>query len=143
MSDADVVCGMGGEAVVALRAQERKRRVLAALFDLDSVLLFVILGRGSHGEGGNWFAETGKVAASFVIGLVVGWVVARAWRAPWAARTGWIVWAATLAVGMALRPAFGRSVQVSFVIVAALFLTLFLVGWRLLAEQLRHRRNVA
>ena len=110
------------------------------MFDLDSVLLFVILGRGSHGEGGNWFAETGKVVASFAIGLVVGWLVASAWRAPWAARTGWIVLATTLVVGMVLRPVFGRSVQVSFVIVATLFLTLFLVGWRLLADQVLRRR---
>lgn len=142
MSD-DIVCGMGGEAVVALRAKDRRRTVLAANFDLDSVLLFVILGRGSHGEGGNWFAETGKVAASFLIALVVGWFVARAWQAPWAVRTGGIVWAVTLGVGMLLRPVFGRDVQASFVVVTALFLALFLVGWRVLAGFLERRRGPA
>ena len=139
----EIVCGMGGDAVVALRARERTRTILAANFDLDAVLLFVILGRGSHGEGGSWVAETAKVAASFLIGLAVAWLVARAWTAPWAVRTGAIVWAATLGVGIALRPVFGRSVQVSFVVVTALFLALFLIGWRVVAGWWARRRTPA
>lgn len=138
---ADIVCGMGGEAVVALRRQDARRRTIAGALDLASVLAFVVLGRGSHGEGGNWFVETGKVAASFLIGLVLAWLVTRAWTAPWALRTGVLVWAVTLVVGMALRPVFGRSVQVSFVIVTALFLGLFLIGWRYAALVVQRRRT--
>lgn len=138
---AGIVCGMGGEAVVELRAQDRRRAIVAAACDLGSVLLFVVLGRGSHGEGGSWLEETGKVAASFLIGVVVAWLVNRAWRTPWAIRTGVGVWAVTLVAGMALRPVFGRSVQVSFVIVTALFLALFMVGWRTGVELVRRRRT--
>jgi len=119
---------------------DRRRAVLAAVFDVDAILLFVLIGRRSHDEGGNFLVETGKVAASFLIALAVGWVVAQGWRAPRSARTGLIVWVTTVAGGMALRPAFGRDVPVSFVIVTALFTGLFLMGWRAVARRLDAQR---
>ena len=116
------------------------RATAAATVDVAAILLFVLIGRRSHDEGGSFLAETAKVAASFLIALAVGWVVARAWRAPRSTRTGLIVWIATVAVGLALRPAFGRSVQLSFAIVTAVFTGLTLVGWRAVARQLSSRR---
>ena len=119
---------------------DRRRTVLAAAFDVDAILLFVLIGRRSHDEGGNFLVETGKVAASFLIALSVGWLIAQAWRAPRSARTGLIVWATTVAGGMALRPVFGRDVPVSFVIVTAIFTGVFLMGWRAIARRLDARR---
>ena len=119
---------------------DRRTIALAAMFDVDTILLFVLIGRRSHDEGGSFLVETVKVAASFLIALAVAWLVARAWRAPRAARTGAVVWAVTVAVGVALRPVFGRHVQVSFVIVAAVFIGLGLIGWRAVARQVGKRR---
>lgn len=109
------------------------RPAVAAAIDAGAILLFVIIGRGSHSEGGNVVVETGKVAASFLIALAVGWLIAQAWRAPASLRTGGIVWVTTVVLGMLLRPVFGRSVQMSFVIVTILFTGLFLLGWRFVA----------
>ena len=43
-----------------------------------------------------------ETAAPFVIGLVLAWIVARAWRNPWSWQTGAIVWVVTLGAGMLL-----------------------------------------
>ena len=118
----------------------RRAAVLAVALDTASVLLFVLIGRRSHEEDGGFVAETAKVAASFLIALAVGWLVARAWQAPRALRTGVVVWAITVAGGMALRPVFGRSVELSFVIVTAAFTALTIVGWRVIARQVASRR---
>lgn len=117
----------------------QRRAVQAAILDLVAVLSFVLIGRRSHDEGGSYIAETAKVAASFLIAVVAAWCVARAWRAPRTIRTGVIVWVVTAAGGLALRPAFGRDVPLSFAIVTTIFLGLFMIGWRLVASM--QRRN--
>ncbi len=102
--------------------------VLAGAIDVVLVFAFVLIGRASHGEGPLGTLET---LWPFLAGLAAGWAVARAWRAPrrilW---TGVIVWACTVAIGMILRVVTGQGVEASFVIVAALVLGAFLVGWR-------------
>jgi len=115
---------------------------LAAGLDAAMLLLFVVIGRASHGEGlwgvlGTWWP--------FLAGLVVAWLVLRAWRTPlqiwW---TGVGLWLITVVVGMLLRLASGQGVQTSFVIVTVLVLGVFLLGWRaiaLLVRRLRHRRS--
>ena len=55
---------------------------------------------------------------------------------------GVIVWASTLVVGMALRAVSGQGVQPSFVIVAGLFLALFLIGWRVVSGWIARRRGL-
>lgn len=108
------------------------------VMDVLFVVLFVVIGRASHHEalspGG-----LARTAIPFLVGLVVGWVVvvligqpAARWRA------GLVVWACTLAVGMVVRRLTHQGVQASFVVVAGLFLGLFLIGWRLLAGVRRH-----
>lgn len=117
-----------------------RTRVRAAILDVASVLLFVLIGRRSHDEGGSYLAETAKVAASFLIAVVAAWIVAQAWRAPRTLRTGVIVWVVTVAGGLALRPVFGRDVPLSFAIVTAIFLGLAIVGWRAVFAQVSRRR---
>lgn len=99
--------------------------------DVTSVLVFVIAGRSTHGieETVPGVAHT---AAPFLIALGAGWVAARAWKSPSSIRTGLIVLASTVVVGMALRRlVFGDGIAATFVLVTAAFLTLFLLGWRL------------
>ncbi|GAA5033316.1 DUF3054 domain-containing protein [Microbacterium fluvii] len=113
-----------------------------AALGLDAVLVvvFAAIGRASHGEGvfdGLWVT-----AWPFLAGLVVGWLLTFAWRAPVALlRTGLGVWAATLVGGMLLRAVSGQGVQVAFVIVAAVVLALFLIGWRAVARLIVSRRS--
>ena len=113
---------------------------LAAVADLVLVLVFVLIGRGSHDEG---FSIAGSLntAWPFVVGLVTGWLVARAWRFPrGVTHPGVVIWASTAVVGVALRAISGQGVAVSFMIVTAIVLAVFLLGWRLIAAVVSRRR---
>ena len=107
------------------------RRVpLAVGIDVFSVTLFVAIGRREH-ERGSSIAGLIETAAPFLIALALAWVLVRAWRRPTEWRTGLGIWAITLVAGMVLRNVvFDDGTATSFVIVAAAFLALFLVGWR-------------
>jgi hypothetical protein len=115
----------------------------APAFAIDAVLIlgFAALGRRSHEEGSS-ISGVVEVAAPFLIALAVGWLVARAWRAPLAPFTGLVIWLVTVAVGMGLRSlVFDRGIAPAFIVVALLTLGLLLVGWRLLAARLLSRRG--
>ena len=115
--------------------------VWSAVADVAFVVLFVALGRKSHDEGGNAIVGTLKVAAPFLIALAVGWLVARAWKAPTSPVTGIVIWVITLVGGMVLRNVvFDRGTAVPFIIVASCFTLLFLVGWRFVWEWRTARR---
>jgi hypothetical protein len=107
------------------------RRVALALgIDVFSVTLFVAVGRREH-ERETAIAGLIGTAAPFLLALGLAWVLLRVWRRPTDWHTGLAVWAVTLLAGMLLRNlVFGDGTATSFVIVAAAFLALFLVGWR-------------
>lgn len=116
-------------------------RAWAALAgDVVLVLVFVLIGRSSHGES-DAVAGIWRTAWPFLSGLGVGWLVSMTlWRAApvptayvKAAEVlirGAAVWASTVLVGMLLRVVDRQGVAGSFVVVAALVLALFLIGWR-------------
>ncbi|MGN6744200.1 MAG: DUF3054 domain-containing protein [Amnibacterium sp.] len=111
----------------------------AAVVDVVLVVLFVVFGRTSHGEqlspGG--FLTT---LWPFLVGLAAGWAVARAWRRPMSVgRTGLVVWALTVVVGLLLRVLTGQGAPFAFVVVASIVLGAFLVGWRVLLVALERR----
>jgi len=115
--------------------------IAAAAADLILVLVFVLIGRGSHDEGFTLLG-TLNTAWPFVTGLALGWLVSRAWRTPLSMRrTALPVWASTVVVGVLLRALSGQGVAVSFVIVTLLVLAAFLFGWRALAGLVVTRRN--
>jgi drug/metabolite transporter (DMT)-like permease len=112
----------------------RPTRWLGAMAaDVVAVLVFAVAGRNAHDESSG-AGTVVTIAAPFLIGLLVGWIVS--WRAgyePAAPRTGLVVWVATVVVGLALRrTVWDRGVALSFVIVTALVLGALLVGWRAL-----------
>jgi Protein of unknown function (DUF3054) len=111
------------------------RRWVALAFDVGCVLLFVVLGRRSHDEGGS-VTSTLNVAAPFLVGLAAGWVLSpHVRRRPRSLRAGLDVWVATVVIGVLLRWfAWDRSTAFTFVLVAAAFLGLFLVGWRVVVS---------
>ncbi len=110
------------------------------------VIVFAAIGRATHdgdvlGPFGSGLATT---AWPFLAALLVGWLVTRAWRGPLAiVRTGLPVWAVTVILGMVLRALSGQGVAVAFVIVAAITLALFLLGWRAIARLATRGRRAA
>jgi Protein of unknown function (DUF3054) len=106
----------------------------AAVADICCVLLFVVIGRASHTKGES-FAGLASTSWPFLTGLAAGWLAARAWRKPAAIMpSGAGAWLGTVAVGMVLRVAAGQGTAFSFILVALVFLGLFLLGWRLAAR---------
>lgn len=106
---------------------------MAALIDALLVAVFVVIGRRSHAEGLD-LAGIAGTAWPFLVALVAGWLLAVAWRRPFAPwPTGVVVWGVTVSGGMLLRLVSGQGTQLAFVIVAAVTLAGFLIGWRLVA----------
>ncbi|HEX3712556.1 MAG TPA: DUF3054 domain-containing protein [Trebonia sp.] len=112
----------------------------AAVLDIASVVIFVVIGRASHVKGES-LAGIASTSWPFLCGLAAGWALSRAW--PGSAASGWpaavrpagvIVWACTVALGMVLRVVSGQGTAAAFVVVALVFLGLFLLGWRLAAR---------
>jgi hypothetical protein len=117
----------------------------AAAIDVVLVVVFVLIGRGSHDEGFSLLGSL-QTAWPFVAGLAVGWAATRAWRSPLGIRMpGIVVWITTVVIGMLLRFASGQGIAVSFIIVATIVLGVFLLGWRAIAALVRRRgrRNLA
>jgi uncharacterized membrane protein (GlpM family) len=120
----------------------RDRRVpLAVGLDTFAVVLFVAVGRREH-ERDATIAGLIDTAAPFLVALGAAWLVLRAWRRPTDVRTGLGIWAIVLSAGMVLRNVvFGDGTATSFVIVATLFLAVFIVGWRAAFTVIDRRRT--
>jgi FtsH-binding integral membrane protein len=104
---------------------------VAAVLDICCVVIFVVIGRASHVKGES-LAGLASTSWPFLCGLGAGWLVSRAWRRPLALLpSGVAAWLATVTLGMVLRVVSGQGTAVSFVIVALVFVGLFLLGWRL------------
>ncbi|HYN32608.1 MAG TPA: DUF3054 domain-containing protein [Ilumatobacteraceae bacterium] len=119
-----------------------RRTPLAAGLDTFVVVLFVAIGRREH-ERDSAIAGLIETAAPFLIALALAWLVLRAWKRPTEWPTGVGVWAIVVIVGMLLRNlVFDQGTATAFVIVATLFLALFIVGWRLAFAVANRRRTV-
>jgi hypothetical protein len=106
------------------------RNVVAGALDVCCVLVFVGIGRSSHDEAGSVTGFLGT-AWPFLVGVVAGWALLRAWRRRAdAVPVGAGVWLSTVVVGMVLRVVSGQGIAFTFVLVALAFLGLVLVGWR-------------
>ncbi|MRX45561.1 DUF3054 domain-containing protein [Agromyces kandeliae] len=115
--------------------------VVAVAVDVVLVVVFAAIGRGSHREvvdaAGVW-----QTAWPFLVGLAIGWLVARGWRRPLAVRpTGIAAWLSAVIVGMLLRLVTGSGAALAFVVVATLTLAAFLLGWRAVAALVRRLRR--
>jgi hypothetical protein len=116
---------------------------LAVVLDCCCVLLFVVIGRASHTKGES-LAGIASTAWPFLAGLAAGWLVTaglagRPWR-PYLLWPGGVgAWLGAVALGMVLRVVAGQGTAFAFVVVALVFLGLFLLGWRALARVLAGR----
>jgi hypothetical protein len=118
-----------------------KRKLLPFAIDVAFVVLFVFIGTRNHDTNED-AAGVAATAAPFLIGLLVGWLGARAWRSPNAVSSGIAVWISTVVVGMLLRHfAWDEGTAGAFVIVATVFNAFTLVGWRVVRENVTSRRT--
>lgn len=116
--------------------------LVAFAIDVVLVLVFVLVGRRSHGEAPS-VAGIIDTLWPFLVGLLFGWLVTFAWRRPLAIFwPGIPIWLMTVAAGMLLRVAAGQGVEPSFIVVATVVLGVFLVGWRLVALPIARRRRI-
>jgi ribose/xylose/arabinose/galactoside ABC-type transport system permease subunit len=107
----------------------------SAVTDVLCIVIFVAIGRENHDEGGS-ASGFFQVAAPFLIATVVGWLASQAWKKPLDLRTGAIIWLTTLILGMILRHfVFDDGTATAFIIVATLFLCVFLNGWRAIVRK--------
>lgn len=119
------------------------RAALAVLADVCCVLIFVVIGRANHHAGD---ALAGVISTSwpFLAGLAAGELATRVWRQPFAlVPTGVGIWLATVALGQVLRVLAAQGTAPAFVVVSLLFLGLFLLGWRLIAQLAVRRISVS
>ena len=116
-------------------------KIKAFLTDFLFVLLFVAIGRNTHKDG---YSVSGMTSTTwpFAVGLVSAWlVIVFTHRNATAKSSGTIIVMWTVTMGMILRVISGQGTALSFVIVAFVFLSLFLVGWRTLLSLRRNRRR--
>jgi FtsH-binding integral membrane protein len=115
---------------------ERRRAALGLLADVGCVLAFVLIGRANH-HAGDTLAGVASTSWPFLAGLAAGEAATRAWRRPFAlVPTGAGVLLATVVIGQVLRVLAGQGTAVAFIIVSLLFLGLFLLGWRAVAQRI-------
>ena len=100
--------------------------------DLVLVVVFAVVGRASHGEA---LSLDGLLVTGwpFLLGCLIGSVLASVvLRLSWL-REGLLVWAITVVLGMLLRGITGGGMAIGFLIVATIVLAVFLIGWRIVA----------
>ena len=105
-------------------------RIAAIVADLALVVLFVIIGRASHAETLD-LPGIQRTAMPFLAGALMAWVGFMLKRhSGLTLMNGVFVWAMTLVLGVLFRLLLGETAEFAFVIVAALVLAAFLIGWR-------------
>ncbi len=116
-----------------MAANLKPRAWLPLLADLVCVLAFAFGGKNSHEAGdSDWIVLV--IAWPFALAAVLAHLGLNAkGREVKGLREGAIVVATTYVVGMLVRLAAGRGVAVGFLIVAALFLAVTMLGWRAIA----------
>ena len=110
-----------------------KVTLVTATLDLVASLLFVALGLHAHHHGiGDVLAVWGPFAVGVVIGSLVLWRLA--WP-PLSSRSALVLTVVAVTCAMLLRLLFAQGVVAVFVVVATVFLGLFVSLWRLIARR--------
>lgn len=116
----------------------RALRRFAPVLDLAVIVVFVVLGRTEHDstavEDGSAITGLVTTLAPFAIALGAAWAHPSVRRAPLAVRSGVVIWMVSLVGGLALRSlVVGDGIAPAFIVVAAGFTALGLIGWRSIA----------
>lgn len=121
--------------------------VAALVADAVGIVVFAALGRRSHDEA-DGITSVFATAAPFLVALAIGWAVVIMLREtrsrpadPRAIDAGVAIWIVTVVVGLLLRRTlWDRGTALAFVIVAAAFLVLVIVGWRVAYDRVGRSR---
>ena len=117
------------------------RRLWPLLVDLTCVLALALGGKSSHEPGeSDWVLLT--IAWPFALAALLAHLLL-AWRDRPTQRVwpeGATIVAVTYALGMLLRALSGRGMAPGFLVVAALFLGVTMLGWRAVAHLVARRR---
>ncbi len=113
-----------------LRRRSADSWAIAIAGDAVAIVVFAVIGRANHHEStglhGVW-----HTAWPFLLGAALGLAAtAYARVSPTAVRSGVRVWIWTFVIGMVVRAATGGGTAIAFVIVAAIVLAVFIIGWR-------------
>ncbi|WP_017935803.1 DUF3054 domain-containing protein [Nocardioides sp. Iso805N] len=116
----------------------------ALVADLVCVVAFAAGGKSAHDESSTWWVIA-RIAWPFALACLLGWayVARRGWDPRQVRPAGIAVLAATYVLGMVLRLISGRGIAIGFLIVAIIFLSLTMLGWRLVAGWVTRRRAAA
>jgi hypothetical protein len=114
--------------------------LLPVLADLVCVLVFAIAGKGSHeASDSNWVVLA--IVWPYVLSVVMAHagllLRGRPTRRTWP--EGVVILAVTYVLGMVVRVVSGRGIAGGFLIVAFVFLTITLLGWRLIVRLAANR----
>jgi len=112
----------------------------AFLIDFLAILIFVLIGRDAHKHS----FTIGGIASTlwpFAAGLLLSWLYLRLRHLDATSRrSGAIIVLATVTIGMILRVVSGQGTALTFIIVALIFLSLMLIGWRELISIISRRK---
>jgi len=126
-----------------LRRRRADSWAIAIAGDAIAIVVFAVIGRANHDEStglhGVW-----HTAWPFLLGAALGLAASAYARvSPTAVRSGIRVWVWTLVIGMVVRAATGAGTAIAFVIVAAIVLAVFIIGWRaVLGWRTWHSRRI-
>ena len=118
----------------------RRRRNLTALLvagDVIALLIFVVLGRLSHGFTSDWLPNLARILTPFLLGWFMAAWLAGAYRTDsvtqptvFLRRTA-VSWLIGIPLGFLLRRViFQNNVTLPFALTTLIFTALFLIGWR-------------
>ncbi len=113
------------------------------LLDAIAVVVFCVIGRLSHAEGifGDLPGLLGTIWP-FLAAALLAHLAVMLWRARADGMlAGTLIWAVTVVIGLVLRALSGQGTAVPFMVVAALTLALFLLGWRGIRLLVRRTRR--
>ena len=129
---------MSTDAPARDQVAARRRTILALLADVLCVLGLAAGGYDAHNEGDPVVTTVLRIAAPFLVALVIAWAVGLLQRGGPQRRDMVRLWPAgvqtlvvTYAGGMALRGLTGHGLAPAFLVVSVVFLAVTMLGWRL------------
>jgi hypothetical protein len=120
-------------------------RLIGFVIDVTVILIFVAIGRNTH-DAADPVLGLLSTAWPFLVGLLIGWLIALApvqrvrALAPLQFWGGVLIWGTTIVMGMLLRALSSDGTALAFMIVAIVTVGIGLLGWRTVGHQLRRRR---
>jgi hypothetical protein len=120
------------------------RRLGSLVLDLVCVLALAVGGKSSHDAGeSEWVVLAIVWPFALATAVAHGALISRDRPTHLLWPDGAMILAVTYALGMLLRALSGRGLAPGFLVVAAIFLTLTMLGWRVVMQIVARRRSAS